>query len=211
MNINKYLRVILLLVILLLPVLTNIIWGNRYVDVLAMNSGPFFSYILFSLFTLAYLIVIDRLLLYIIYSIGIKNVGNGPSFYQIFVEKWSNYRQKGFKSKDCYSLANIETESEYLDGQRPEAGIQILERLSIIAPSLGFMGTLVGLIKAFAELGSGGDVMTIISALGIAMGTSLLGVSISIICVISAWILQGMYKQHCYIIENLTLNSEIRI
>ena len=54
---------------------------------------------------------------------------------------------------------------------------------------VGFVGTLVGLIESFRELGLGARLIGVLEGLAVAMTTSLLGVTISVIFLSAAWVL----------------------
>ena len=58
-----------------------------------------------------------------------------------------------------------------------------------MAPSVGFLGTLVGLISAFQELGMGGKLVNVLEGLALSMTTSVLGVVISLVFLSVAWLL----------------------
>jgi biopolymer transport protein ExbB/TolQ len=64
-----------------------------------------------------------------------------------------------------------------------------LQLLGVTAPTVGFVGTLVGLIQSFRKLGTGGDINNVISGLGLSMTTSLIGAVISVVFLTVAWIL----------------------
>lgn len=58
--------------------------------------------------------------------------------------------------------------------------LKAIEYIQEVAPLLGFLGTLVGLIDAFNDLGAGAAVLDLVGAMGVAMTTSLIGVVLSL-------------------------------
>lgn len=153
---------------------------------LLVNTGMVFSVLLSLLFFVGWAVITDRVLFWFFYSgIGKRFVVDSPDPNNFFtcLKELARERATGYKpiNEDhearLKQIANVQS----LGGQNIHRGEQLLETLAVLAPTLGFIGTLVGLIQSFRELAAGAETISILSGLGVAMGTSLIGAVISVL------------------------------
>ena len=78
----------------------------------------------------------------------------------------------------------------HLDGDEPDSGAGLLDFIAGVAPVLGFVGTLIGLMAAFDRLGVGARLVSVLHALSYSMNTSLLGAAISLLFLTIAFLLR---------------------
>ena len=115
-----------------------------------------------------------------------------PSVFQVFAEKALEFRLTSKElvyTLDITNHAQEEAVRQRLGGQVLNWGQSTLSLIGVTAPTVGFVGTLVGLIQSFRELGSGGEINDVISGLGLSMTTSLVGAVISVVFLTAAWLL----------------------
>ncbi len=63
---------------------------------------------------------------------------------------------------------------------RLESGLVILEIATGIAPLLGLLGTLSGLVSIFANLGGGGDTVAVARGIAEALNTTIMGLAVAV-------------------------------
>lgn len=178
--------------------------GGSLVDYLFItfaNTGLFFSFLLLFIFIAGAIVVFGRLFFFIVHLLftrrllyDINNIDSLPeaNVFLIFRNHAREFRaasEEGIYSDDIIEHARESAMADCLDSQEIDNGRTWLEFLGVVAPTVGFMGTLVGLITAFQELGAGGELSGLLQGLGLSMTTSLLGAIISVIFLSSAWIL----------------------
>lgn len=183
-----------------------LIWsreGNRFGDymyVVFNHAGMGFSYGLSAIFIVGLYVIIDRLIFFVIhFTISGRMVRSfqpdcdtPTTTFSVFLRAARGFRAssaEGVYSDEIIDHAREVALRDTLDGQEVDRGRSLLEFLGATAPMVGFMGTLVGLIGAFRELGFGARLGGVLEGLALAMTSSLLGVMISIIFLSAAWIL----------------------
>ena len=182
----------------------------------AANCTLTFSVLLGALFVIGMFVIADRLFFFVRYGwqllspdkellsgsfAGATAVVNGPdgserrvshSVFRAFAEKALEFRLTSRElvyTLEIISHAQEEAVRQKLGGQMLNWGQSTLQLLGVTAPTVGFVGTLVGLIQSFRELGSGGEINNVISGLGLSMTTSLVGAIISVLFLTVAWML----------------------
>jgi len=179
-------------------------WGQLecYLFRIFLSIGSLFSYALVGIFLAGLFVIFDRFFFWLVYdltagrfySIGAKEFTMGsekPGVYAEFLRLAREFRatsEEGIYSDDIVDNARQEAVNKMLDGQEIDCGRAWLEFLGTIAPIIGFIGTLVGLIAAFHRLGESGELMAVLRALALAMTTSLLGALISVVFLSTAWL-----------------------
>ena len=91
-----------------------------------------------------------------------------------------------------------------LDGQEIPDTCRLLEYLASVAPIVGFIGTLVGLIDAFGELANGGTTQELMAGLSVSMSTSLVGAFISVICISLSWLNNQLNDKFLDYLDSIT-------
>ena len=69
-------------------------------------------------------------------------------------------------------------------------GLKTIQICALLGPTLGFMGTLCGLVAAFGELAYGAELSSVLSGLSLSMTTSLLGAGIYVIFLAAGYIVE---------------------
>ena len=169
------------------------------------NTGSFFSLLLGGIFVAGMFVVFDRAIFCLFNAVlsrrmthdGQKGDGHKNVFFA-FLRAARELRAtsaEGFYSDEIIDRARVVALRDTIDGQEIDWGRKWLEFLGTVAPTVGFMGTLVGLIKSFRELGFGGDLAGVLEGLALSMTTSLLGAIISVIFLTTAWFLGRMRQR----------------
>ena len=181
----------------------------------AANCTLTFSVLLGALFVVGMFVIADRVFFFARYgwqlirpekalltgSFAGANVGvsdddaaekpSSSSVFRVFAEKALEFRLTSKElvyTLDITNHAQEEAVRQKLGGQVVNWGQSTLNLIGVTAPTLGFVGTLVGLIQSFRELGSGGEINNVISGLGLSMTTSLVGAIISVVFLTVVWI-----------------------
>jgi biopolymer transport protein ExbB/TolQ len=166
-------------------------------------TGRTFSLLLGALFIAGSYVIIDRCAFFLCYGLLSGRLRHGPSdkgashIYAAFLKAAREFRAtsaEGVYSDEIIDHAREVALRDAVDGQEIDWGRGWLEFLGTIAPAVGFMGTLVGLIASFTELRLGADLSVVLEGLALSMTTSLLGVMISVLFLSTAWIL-GRIRQ----------------
>ncbi len=168
-----------------------------YLFAVFANTKWLFSILLGSIFAAGVCVLFDRVSFFLCHMLFSKRLLdrqsiNGSGVYATFLEAAREFRAtsaEGVYSDDIVARARQTALRLELDGQELDWGRSWLEFLGTVAPTVGFMGTLVGLIASFQELGLGGQIMDVLEGLALSMTTSLLGAMISIIFLSCAWML----------------------
>ena len=203
----KYRQLILISLFILalgLVVVLLCVTGGSLIDYMFItfaNTGKPFSFLLLFIFITGVVVVFDRLFFFMIHLLftgrllyDINNIDSLPesNVFRIFRNNAREFRaasEEGIYSDEIVDHAREAAMADCLDSQEIDNGRTWLEFLGVIAPTVGFMGTLVGLIASFQELGAGGELSGVLQGLGLSMTTSLLGAIISVLFLSSAWIL----------------------
>lgn len=97
-----------------------------------------------------------------------------------------HHRASGRLPSEAFPAIADEVEGEYLHHDKGQNGIpaHVLEWSMLLAPTLGFLGTVLGMTKAFGSMGGGGLVGGDVSAsMQIAMVTTLAGLCVRVLAV----------------------------
>ncbi len=204
MNQFKHIALVSLFVVSLgLVIALLCVTGGSLVDYLFItiaNTGVFFSFLLIGIFLAGAIVVFERLFFFTIHLLFTRRLQYSPessnlsetNVFLVFRNHAREFRaasEKGIYSNDLVDHAREAAMADCLDSQEIDRGRTWLEFLGVVAPTVGFMGTLVGLIASFQELGTGGELSSVLQSLGLSMTTSLLGAIISVLFLSSAWIL----------------------
>ena len=170
-----------------------------YMYMVFNHIGPVFSCLLTGLFIAGVYVILDRVAFFGIHLIFSRRLildnpmdSSTDTVFSIFLRAARELRATSANSvysDDIVDRAREVALRDALDGQEIDRGRSLLEFLGTIAPMIGFVGTLVGLIESFRELGLGGRLIGVLEGLAVAMTTSLLGVTISVIFLSAAWVL----------------------
>ena len=171
-----------------------------YLYITIANTGKIFSPLLISIFLAGMIVVFDRFFFFtshilitkrLLYQSDLDSmpVKNTYRVFRNIAKEIRAVSEEGIYSDDIIDHAREAAMAESLDSQEIDRGRTWLEFLGVIAPTVGFMGTLVGLIASFQKLGAGGELSGVLQGLGLSMTTSLLGAIISVIFLSTAWIL----------------------
>jgi biopolymer transport protein ExbB/TolQ len=131
--------------------------------------------------------------------------------YAAFVREAREFRAmsaEGIYSDDIVARARQAALRSELDGQELDWGRSWLEFLGTVAPTVGFLGTLVGLIKSFQDLGLGGPLTDVLEGLALSMTTSLLGALISLVFLLGAWLLGRAREVFDQRLDNLIADKQ---
>jgi biopolymer transport protein ExbB/TolQ len=162
------------------------------------NTKWLFSILLGGTFAAGAYVLLDRAAFFLCHGLFSKRLlEQGPAngrggVYAAFLEAAREFRAssaEGVYSDDIVARARQTALRRELDGQEIDWGRSWLEFLGTVAPTVGFTGTLVGLIASFQELGMGGQLMDVLEGLALSMTTSLLGAIISLVFLSAAWML----------------------
>lgn len=168
-----------------------------YMFAIFAYTGWLFSALLGVIFAAGAYVLIDRTGFFLCHGLLSRrlqesSLDRGSGVYAAFLDAAREFRAtsaEGVYSDDIVARARQTALRKALDGQEMDWGRSWLEFLGTVAPTVGFMGTLVGLIASFQELGMGGQLMDVLEGLALSMTTSLLGAIISLVFLSAAWML----------------------
>lgn len=168
-----------------------------YMFAIFAYTGWLFSVLLGGIFIAGMYVLLDRGVFFCCHGLlsgqlQKSSLDHGSGVYAAFLDAAREFRAtsaEGVYSDDIVARARQTALHRALDGQEIDWGRSWLEFLGTVAPTVGFMGTLVGLIDSFQELGMGGRLMDVLEGLALSMTTSLLGAIISLVFLSSAWML----------------------
>jgi len=186
----------------LIGLIVLLVWKGEqianYMFGLFSSAGRPFSLLLGAIFLLGAFVIIDRIAFFVLYRLNGRlcqeseeREGTG-NVYAVFVRSAREFRatsSEGVYTDEIIDHAREVAIRDTLDGQELDWGRGLLQFLGAVAPTVGFIGTLVGLIRSFRELGLGGELMGVLEGLALSMTTSLLGAGISVVFLSAAWIL----------------------
>ena len=172
-----------------------------YMFAVFANTKWLFSVLLGGIFVAGAYVLFDRAGFFLCHGLFSKHLledrvsgrsDKDRNVYGVFLKEAREFRAtsaEGVYSDDIIARARQMALHDGLDEQEIDCGRSWLEFLGTVAPTVGFMGTLVGLIDAFQELGMGGQLMDVLEGLALSMTTSLLGAIISLVFLSVAWML----------------------
>ena len=173
---------------------------SRYAFVVLHNAGPTFSFLLMAVFLAGMAVILDQVSRWFVYVLVAARVEGHPvdasgcalhvgvfGEFMRFAREFRARSEEGVYSDDIVANARQAAIDSVLDGEGPGRGCAFLEFLAVAAPTIGFVGTLTGLIDAFQVLGAGGELNHVLVGLGVSMSTSLIGAAMSILFLAMAW------------------------
>lgn len=177
-----------IVIILLGHTLVALRWTavDAFLFQLFSTSGQAFSILLILIFLIGWYILADRLLFWVLYdflSNRFDPLESTQSNFYAGLERDARQflQERDAISEDLEGRLKQRVRDRTLDGQDLHGGGTALQILGVLAPTIGFMGTLTGLIGSFRELGAGADLSSVLGGLGIAMSTSLIGAALYVI------------------------------
>lgn len=179
------------------------------------NTGPVFSWLLAAVFTLGMALVLERLVFYLCYfcfstrirqcsenkyaKVSQEEAGmeggreNSQRNYTIqFLRSYLEFggKEVAVKQDDVRIQAKHRARDLALDNVNLLFGLKTIEICSLLGPTLGFMGTLCGLVAAFGELAYGAELSSVLSGLSLSMTTSLLGAGIYVVFLAAGYLFE---------------------
>jgi biopolymer transport protein ExbB/TolQ len=179
------------------------------------NTGSVFSWLLAAVFTLGMVLVLERLAFYACYfcfSTRIRQCSENK--YAKVSEEEAGLNGGLENSKRNYTIQFLRTYLEFggkevavkQDDVRIQAkhrardlalayvnlifGLKTIQMCALMGPTLGFMGTLCGLVAAFGELAYGAELSSVLSGLSLSMTTSLLGAGIYVVFLAAGYLVE---------------------
>jgi biopolymer transport protein ExbB/TolQ len=179
------------------------------------NTGPVFSWLLATVFALGMALVVERLAFYVCYfffSTRIRQCsentyakvsqeeagldgGQDNSQRNYTIQFLRTYLEFGGKEvavtqDDVRIQAKHRARDLALNNINLKFGLKIIETCALLGPTLGFMGTLCGLVAAFGELAYGAELSSVLSGLSLSMTTSLLGAGIYVVFLAAGYLVE---------------------
>ena len=179
------------------------------------NTGSVFSWLLASVFTLGIVLVLERLAFYACYfcfstrirqcsenkytNVSQEEAGmdggreNSQRNYTIqFLHTYLEFggKEVAVKQDDVRIQAKHRARDLALDNVNLIFGLKTIEICALLGPTLGFMGTLCGLVAAFGELAYGAGLTSVLSGLSLSMTTSLLGAGIYVVFLAAGYLFE---------------------
>lgn len=189
-------------------------WGIYLFNVL-QNTGPVFSWLLAAVFALGMALVLERLAFYACYfcfstrirqcsentyaKVSQEEAGldggreNSQRNYTIqFLRSYLEFggKEVAVKQDDVRIQAKHRARDLALDNVNLIFGLKTIQICALLGPTLGFMGTLCGLVAAFGELAYGAGLTSVLSGLSLSMTTSLLGAGIYVVFLAAGYLLE---------------------
>lgn len=186
-----------------------------YLFNVVQNTGPVFSWLLAAVFTLGMALVLERLVFYVCYfcfstrirqcsenkyaKVSQEEAGldggreNSQRNYTIqFLRSYLEFggKEVAVKQDDVRIQAKHRARDLALDNVNLMFGLKTIEICSLLGPTLGFMGTLCGLVAAFGELAYGAELSSVLSGLSLSMTTSLLGAGIYVVFLAAGYLFE---------------------
>jgi biopolymer transport protein ExbB/TolQ len=207
----KYLFTWLFFIIITFGFAVVIVWKGRlfadYLFLVLANTGRLFSFLLGGIFVAGAVVIVNRYFFFAIHLLWSRRLflygDNNPdkddslNVFCVFRNKAREFRaisEEGVYTEDITDHARKTALSDSLNSQEIDWGRPWLEYLGTTAPTIGLIGTLVGLMNSFIELGSGGKLANVLKGLALSMTTSLIGAAISVIFLSCAWLLGRLRK-----------------
>lgn len=179
------------------------------------NTGSVFSWLLAAVFTLGVALVLERLVFYVCYfcfstrirqcsenkyaKVSEEEAGqaggleNSQRNYTIqFLRTYLEFggKEVAVKQDDVRIQAKHRARDLALDNINLKFGLKTIQICALLGPSLGFMGTLCGLVAAFGELAYGAELSSVLSGLSLSMTTSLLGAGIYVVFLATGYLVE---------------------
>ena len=189
-------------------------WGAGVIDYLFIifaASGLLFSLLLSAVFIAGVFVILDRTLFFGLHLLLSRRLSpsqqakNHPgNVFALFLNCAREFRatsEEGVYSDEIIDRAREVALRDSVDSEEIDRGRAWLEFLGTIAPAIGFLGTLVGLVESFRQLGASGKLNDVLSGLSLSLTTSVLGAIISLLFLSSAWLLgyaRQRFDRHLY-------------
>jgi len=161
-----------------------------------LQAGPVMSWMFALMFLLGLSVTLERLWFFIerlpfFIRLILKVAATSPSPTQTNSPPAEGCPKGGVVLGDAATTrSRADIVNTELDGHEPDFGAGLLEFIAGIAPVLGFIGTLIGFMRAFDSLGVGARLVSVLYALSYSMNTSLLGAAISLLFLVMAFFLR---------------------
>jgi biopolymer transport protein ExbB/TolQ len=180
-------------------------WETYLFNIL-QNTGPMFSRLLALVFTVGMALVLERLTFYVCYfccSTRIRQCaenkydqvtlaeagalgGQAHSHRNYTIQFLRSYLEFGanegvVEQEDVRDQARHRALDLACDGVDLKFGLKTIHICALLGPTLGFMGTLCGLVDSFGELAYGAGLSSVLGGLSLSMTTSLLGAGIYVV------------------------------
>ena len=179
------------------------------------NTGSVFSWLLAAVFALGMALVLERLVFYVCYfclstrirqcsenkyaNVSEEEAGldggleNSQRNYTIqFLRTYLEFggKEVAVKQDDVRIQAKHRARDLALDNINLKFGLKTIQICALLGPTLGFMGTLCGLVAAFGELAYGAELSSVLSGLSLSMTTSLLGAGIYVVFLATGYLVE---------------------
>ena len=186
-----------------------------YLFKVLQNTGPVFSILLAAVFFIGMIFVLERLVFYVCYVCFSKRIRqcskneyakvsqeeagldggqhNSQRNYTIqFLRTYLEFggKEVAVKQDDVRIQAKHRAQDLALDKVKLKLGLETIETCALLGPTLGFMGTLCGLVAAFGELAYGGELSAVLSGLSLSMTTSLLGAGLYVVFLAAGYLVK---------------------
>lgn len=186
-----------------------------YLFNILQNTGPVFSWLLTAVFASGMALALERLAFYVCYfcfstrirqcsennysKVSQKEAGldggqeNSQRNYTIqFLRTYLEFggNEVAVKQDDVRIQAKHRARDLALDNINLKFGLKTIQMCALMGPTLGFMGTLCGLVAAFGELAYGAELSSVLSGLSLSMTTSLLGAGIYVVFLAAGYLVE---------------------
>ena len=181
---------------------------RNYLFNVLQSTGSLFAWLLSIIFLVGVSVTLERIAFILVYSLWSTRIRfnghnhsekvmydeagdyggvdhNARNYTIQYIRACVEFSNDGGKhSIDIRSQGKLRARDLTLDGEDLRRGIQALEVCALLAPTIGFMGTLTGLVQAFSALGSGAGLNAALSGLGVSMTTSLIGAGLYVLFIL---------------------------
>jgi biopolymer transport protein ExbB len=186
------------------------------IDKVLGNSGPLGGCLLF-LWILSTGVIIERIVFWTFLWIRRNTIREEKIIKYVKDGKMAEARKLADKSKDIfarvfkYLLPNIPLSNEIdnvmsiaLDREfgRSHSFLRILNACAVIAPALGLLGTITGLMKAFGTMSKTVDMTLIAKGISEAMTTTFLGLVVAVVSLAASHLFGGIADRSITVIES---------
>lgn len=189
--------------------------SETYLFNVLQNTGSVFSWLLTVVFAVGMALVLERLAFYVCYfcfntrirqctgnkydKVSLREAGelggknhNHRNYTIQFLRSYLEFGGKdvAVKQDDVRIQAKHRARDLALDGVDLKFGLKTIEVCALLGPTLGFMGTLCGLVYSFGELAYGAELNSVLSGLSLSMTTSLLGAGIYVVFLSAGYLVE---------------------
>jgi len=180
------------------------------------NSGPLGGCLIF-LWILSTSVIIERTVFWIFLWMRRNTIREAKIMKYVKEGKLAEARKLADRSRDIfarvfkYLLPNLPQADEMdnvmsiaLDREfgRSHSFLRILNACAVIAPALGLLGTITGLIKAFGTMSKTVDMTLIAKGISEAMTTTFLGLVVAVVSLAASHFFGGVADRSITVIES---------